>query len=214
MAAEQGGESETERVVRQLRDDILDGVRTPGSKLVERDLAADLGVSRVPVRDALKALVAEGLVTPRPRTWAVVREFTASDIADLQEVRAALEVLTFKLAATRHSRAGLDQLRAALDEETAAAAAGDAVTAHRAAADFHEAVTAMAGNELLNELELTLRSRMRWLLGQHEDLERVAGEHRELYDAIARRDVDAVEALLMEHMESGRHLRGLGRERG
>ncbi|MFD2467506.1 GntR family transcriptional regulator [Amycolatopsis silviterrae] len=149
---EQGVESETERVVRRLRDEILDGARKPGSKLVERDLAADLGVSRVPVR-----------------------EFTASDIADLQEVRAALGVLTFKLAATRHSRAGLEQLRAALDEETSAAAAGDAVTARRAAADFHEAVTAMAGNELLDELELTLRSRMRWLLGQHEDLERVAG---------------------------------------
>jgi len=211
MTAERGVESETGRVVRQLRDEILDGARKPGSKLVERDLAADLGVSRVPVRDALKTLVAEGLVMPRPRTWAVVREFTASDIADLQEVRAALEVLTFKLAATRHTRAGLDRLRAALDEETAAAEADDPVTAHRAAADFHQAVTALAGNDLLNELELTLRSRMRWLLGQHEDLARVAAEHRALYDAIARRDVDTVEALLLEHMESGRHLRGLGR---
>lgn len=69
-------EPESERVTRQLRDEIIDGVREPGSKLVERELAAELGVSRLPVREALKALVTEGLVTPRPRTWAVVREFT------------------------------------------------------------------------------------------------------------------------------------------
>ena len=76
-------EPESERVTRRLRDEILDGVRGPGDRLVERDLAAELGVSRVPVRDALRALAAEGLVTPRPRSWAVVREFTASDVADL-----------------------------------------------------------------------------------------------------------------------------------
>ncbi|MEU8527577.1 GntR family transcriptional regulator, partial [Streptomyces sp. NPDC048629] len=74
-------EPESERVTRQLRDEILDGVREPGSKLVERDLAAQLGVSRVPVRDALRVLVAEGLVTPRPRTWAVVH-FTVRSCVD------------------------------------------------------------------------------------------------------------------------------------
>ncbi|KAB2362945.1 GntR family transcriptional regulator, partial [Actinomadura montaniterrae] len=120
-----GGEPESARVARLIRDDILDGVRPPGDRLVERDLADELGVSRVPVRDALKTLVSEGLVTLRPRTWAVVREFTASDIADLREVRSALEVLTFKLAAQRHTRAGLARLRAALDAELAAARAGD-----------------------------------------------------------------------------------------
>lgn len=212
MAEGNGVEPESVRVTRRIRDEILDGAREPGSKLVERDLAAELGVSRVPVRDALKTLVAEGLVTPRPRTWAVVREFTPSDIADLQEVRAALEALTFRLAAIRHTRAGLDRLRSALDAESEAAEAGDAVTARRAAADFHEVVTALAGNELLNELEQTLRSRMRWLLGQHDDLVRVAEEHQQLYIAIARRDVAMVETLVLSHMESARHLSGLGRE--
>ncbi|RFC69915.1 GntR family transcriptional regulator [Streptomyces sp. AcE210] len=197
-------EPESERVTRQLRDDILDGVRKPGSKLVERELAAQIGVSRVPVRDALRVLVAEGLVTPRPRTWAVVREFTPTDIADLNEVREALEVMTFRLAAQRGDRAGLRRLRSNLDEELAAARAGDAVRARRAAADFHETVTSMAANELLSELEGTLRSRMRWLLGRHDDLLAMAQEHEALYAAVADRDVARVEVLVAEHLENSR----------
>lgn len=201
-----GFEPESERVTRRLRDEILDGTRKPGSKLVERDLAAELGVSRVPVRDALRMLVSEGLVTPRPRTWAVVREFTASDVADLSEVRSAFEPLTFRLAASRRTSEGLARLRAALDTELSAARAGDAVRARRAAADFHEIVTSLAANDLLSELERTLRSRMRWLLGQHDDLMTVAAEHERLYHAIADRDVARVEKLVAEHLETGRRM--------
>jgi DNA-binding GntR family transcriptional regulator len=203
----QGGfESEAERVTRRLRDDILDGVRGPGARLVERELADELGVSRVPVREALKALVTEGLVTLRPRSWAVVRAFTESDIADLHEVRAAFEPLAFRLAAERRTRAGLDRLKRAVDQQLAAARANDAVRARRAAADFHEVVTELACNELLVEIERPLRSRMRWLFAQHDDLVAVAEQHRELYAAIANRDVAAVERLVVEHLEVSRRL--------
>ncbi|RII17268.1 putative HTH-type transcriptional regulator YdfH [Streptomyces sp. YIM 130001] len=205
MAGSGGFEPESDRVTRQLRDEIVDGARAPGSRLVERDLAADLGVSRLPIRDALKALVTEGLVTPRPRTWAVVREFSPTDLADLYEVRSALDMLTFRLAAQRRTREGLDRLRESLDAEMAAAEREDAVGARRAAADFHEAVTSLAGNELLNELERTLRSRMRWLLGRHDDLLGVAKEHQDLYEAIAARDVPRVEELVLQHLETSRH---------
>ncbi|MGW3511964.1 GntR family transcriptional regulator [Streptomyces sp. NPDC000994] len=204
MAGSGEFQPESERVTRQLRDDILVGVRKPGSKLVERELAAQMGVSRVPVRDALRVLVAEGLVTPRPRTWAVVREFTSSDIADLNEVRGALEALTFRLAAQRRHRAGLDRLRSNLEEELKAAGAGDGVRARRAAADFHETVTSMAANELLSELEGTFRSRLRWLLGQHDDLMAIAREHEALYAAIADRNVALVDELVAKHLENSR----------
>lgn len=127
MAASVGFTPESERVTRRLRDEIIDGVRVPGSRLVERELAESLGVSRLPVREALKTLVSEGLVTPRPRSWAVVREFTTSDIADLDEVRSGLETLGFRLAAQRHTREGLERLRATVDAELDAARADDAV---------------------------------------------------------------------------------------
>lgn len=203
MTEPEGFASESERVTRKLRDDIVDGVRAPGSRLVERELAAELGVSRIPVRDALRQLVAEGLVTPRPRSWAVVREFTAADIADLHEVRAAFERLAFRLAVERRTREGLQRLRAVVDAELQAAAAGDGVAARRAAADFHEVVTGLAANELLNELQRTIRSRMRWLLAQHDDLVGIAREHEALYDAIADRDADRVDALVEVHLTGG-----------
>ncbi|TWD84707.1 GntR family transcriptional regulator [Kribbella amoyensis] len=206
MSQGEGFESESERVTRRLRDDILDGVRAPGDRLVERDLAEELGVSRVPVRDALKALVAEGLVTPRPRSWAVVREFTDSDVADLNEVRAAFEPLTFRLAAERRTREGLERLRAMLDEEFAAARANDAVRARRAGADFHEVVTELASNELLTEIERPVRSRLRWLMAQHDDLLAVAEQHEGLYTAIANRDVTAIDRLVGEHLKASQHL--------
>ncbi|HST63947.1 MAG TPA: GntR family transcriptional regulator [Mycobacteriales bacterium] len=196
-------EPESDRVIRQLRDEILDGVRRPGDRLVERDLAEELGISRVPVRDALRTLVAEGLVTARPRSWAVVREFTASDVADLHEVRAAFEPLAFRLAAQRYTRDGLIRLKTAVDAELKAAHAGDAVSARHAAADFHEIVTDLAANDLLGELERTMRSRMRWLLGRHGDLITIAREHEELYAAIAARDVARVDALATRHLATG-----------
>jgi DNA-binding GntR family transcriptional regulator len=201
-----GFEPESERVTRRLRDEILDGARAPGDRLVERDLATELGVSRVPVRDALRVLVAEGLVTPRPRSWAVVRAFTPADVADLNEVRAAFEPLVFRLAAQRRTPSGVERLRAVVAQEVDAARAGDGVRARRAAADFHEVVISLAGNDLLGELHGVLRSRLRWLLGQHEDLVAVAGEHSQLCDAIADGDVARVNRLAAAHLAEGQRM--------
>ncbi|WP_418061229.1 GntR family transcriptional regulator [Pimelobacter simplex] len=198
---------ESARVAEWLRNQIIDGARPPGSKLIERDLATEFGVSRVPVREALKLLDAEGLVTLRPRTWAVVREFSPDDLAELDEVRSALEVLTFRLAAQRRTGPGLARLRVALDAELAGAHAADPVAARRAAADFHEIVTDLAGNRLLSELSQTMRSRLRWLLGQHDDLLHVTEEHQVLYDAIAAGDVDDVERLVLAHIASSHRQR-------
>lgn len=195
---------ESERVTAALRNEILDGIRAPGSRLVERELANEMGVSRIPVRDALRALVAEGLVTPRPRSWAVVRTFEASEIADLIEAREAFESMTFRLAAQRRTHEGLTRLRRVLDGEIDAAARGDRVRARQAAADFHEEVTALADNEVLAEIQRTLGSRMRWLLGQHDDLDTMAREHERLYAAIADRDVARVQALAAAHLAVGR----------
>lgn len=205
-----GGEPESARVAARVRDEILDGVRVPGSKLVEREIAESLAVSRVPVRDALKALEAEGLVTLRPRTWAIVREFTASDIADLNEVRSAVESVTFRLVAERHTEEELARLRTTVDAELAAAAAGDPIEARRAAADFHEVATELSGNHLLREWMQVIRSRMRWLMAQHDDLLHIAREHEALYDAIARRDLDKVSELAANHLVNTQDLGSAG----
>ena len=182
---------EAERVAAVLRDQIVDGARAPGSRLVERDIAAEMAVSRIPVRDALRVLVAEGLVTPRPRTWAVVRTFTTADIEELIEVRSALETLAFRRAAERGTADQLAELGGHLAAEQRAVQDGDGPGARRAAADFHETVVAMAAsNRLLSELFASTGSRIRWLLGQHSDMATMATEHAELYGALLDRDAE------------------------
>jgi DNA-binding GntR family transcriptional regulator len=204
MSVEQRFEPEADRVARIVREQIIDGERAPGDKLVERDLATELGVSRVPVRDALKTLIAEGLVTPRPRTWAVVRTFTEADVEDLIEVRSAIETLTFRLAAERRTPDRLVELEAALDREEQAARDHDATAAHRAGADFHELVAATAASPLLDEIGAITASRLRWLLGQHVDLQEMVDEHRGLLAAIRAGDGQEAARLAVGHLRTSR----------
>lgn len=198
---------ESTRVAAWLRDAILDGVREPGSRLIERDLAGEFGVSRVPVRDALKVLEAEGLVELRPRTWAIVREFTAADLSDLDEVRQVLEPMAFRLAAQRHRRDGLDRLERALREEQDSARQHDRIVSRRAAADFHEIVVELADNNLLVQLMNSIRSRLRWSLVQHDDLGHIADEHVALFEAIRDRDAERASELALLHVDSSRRER-------
>lgn len=204
MSADQPFEPEADRVARIVREQIIDGERAPGDRLVERDLAAELGVSRVPVRDALKTLIAEGLVTPRPRTWAVVRTFTDDEIEDLIEVRSAIETLTFRLAAERRTPERLARLEAVLDREARAARDEDATAAHRAGADFHELVAATAASPLLDEIGAITASRLRWLLGQHDDLQQMVDEHRGLLAAIRAGDGQEAARLAVGHLRTSR----------
>ena len=197
-------ELESARVARVLRDDILLGRRMPGSRLVERDIAAELKVSRLPVREAIRSLVTEGIVVSRPRTWAIVREFTRDDVREFAEVRSAIETLLFVYATERHDEAGLEQLRLLVEREERAAREGDVDAAREAAGNFHEYMAVLAGNDMLTELVSVFATRLRWVFGAHDDLPEMAASHRELYEAIASRDVELVERLVTVHLAAGR----------
>lgn len=205
MAAAVGTSSELEsvRVTRILRDDIVLGRRAPGSRLVERDIAAELSVSRLPVREAIRTLVSEGVVVARPRTWAVVREFTRRDIQDFAEVREALETLIFVFAAERHDEIGIGRMRRAYERELEAARADDTEGARKAAAEFHEIAVELASNEMLGELIAVFLTRLRWLFGQHENLLAMADEHRIILEAMAARDIETLRRIVPAHLASG-----------
>lgn len=202
-AAGATGELESVRVTRILRDDIVLGRRLPGSRLVERDIAAELDVSRLPVREAIRTLVSEGVVVARPRSWAVVREFTQRDIRDFAEVRESVETLIFVFAAERHDDAGIARLRDVYERELAAAQAGEAEAARMAAGEFHEVAAMLAGNDMLCELIDVFATRLRWLFGQHDDLLAMAAEHRAILEAISARDADELRRIVPEHLASG-----------
>ncbi|MCC2028914.1 GntR family transcriptional regulator [Microbacterium sp. YMB-B2] len=200
---EKSGELESARVARVLRDDIVTGRRKPGSKLVERDIAARLNVSRLPVREAIRALVTEGLVVSRPRTYAVVREYTRDDVREFAEVRGPLETMLFTYAAERHDEAGLAGLLRVLEREEQAARDGDLLAAQNAAVDFHAYMTVLARNAVLVELVGVFGTRLKWIFGLYEEPDTMAVSHRELYTAIAARDVELVRSLVAAHLAEG-----------
>jgi DNA-binding GntR family transcriptional regulator len=154
------GRASLSRVVsEQIRGRILDGSLKPGERLVEDRLSSELGVSRVPVREALRSLSAEGLVTLLPRRGATVVEVTPEDVAELVEVRALLEGLNARLAAQRHDPEIVAQLRDTLERGNAAAEDGTAEVLARLNAEFHERLAEASRNSVLSEVMRGLRER-------------------------------------------------------
>lgn len=204
MVMERTTQLESTRVTDILREEILLGRRPPGSRLVERDIAAAFRVSRLPVREAIKALVSEGIVVATPRTWAVVRTFSRQDLQDFAQVREAMETLAFELATKRSSASGLRLLGSIVDEEAAAATARDVDASRVASARFHLTAVELADNAMLSELAASLVTRLRWLFGQHDGLSEMAGAHREILAAMQRRDLDSIRQLIPAHLAEGR----------
>jgi len=146
-------------VSERIRGQILDGSRKPGERLIEDRLSIELGVSRVPVREALRGLSAEGLVLISPRRGASVAEITPQVVAELVEVRALLEGLNARLAAQRHDPAIMAQLSETLEHGNAAAKTGSADELARLNAEFHERLTEASRNSVLAETMRSLRER-------------------------------------------------------
>ncbi|MEH0469522.1 GntR family transcriptional regulator [Streptomyces hayashii] len=191
-----------ERVLGTLRQEIIAGRLRPGDRLVERELAERFGVSRVPVREAIRALVAEGFVhfeTPR-RT--VVRPLSPTDVEELFELREALEVYAAGLAATRATPEALAELRRLLADAAAATAAEDAETITDINTRFHDRLLALAGNTLLTSVMEPVAGRLQWLTRRNEEWPQLLTEHQELYDAIASGDPDRARAHALKHVQA------------
>ncbi|MFH9064094.1 GntR family transcriptional regulator [Streptomyces coeruleorubidus] len=191
-----------ERVTAELRQEIIAGSLRPGDRLVERELAQRFGVSRVPVREAIRALVAEGFVhfeTPR-RT--VVRRLTPNDVKELFELREALEVYAAGLAASRATPQDLAEVQELLDRAAAATEAGDAELITDLNSRLHDRIVAMAGNSLLTEALEPVAGRLRWMTRRNEEWPQLLVEHRELFEAIASGDPDRARAHALTHVRT------------
>ncbi|MBO4260299.1 GntR family transcriptional regulator [Streptomyces griseorubiginosus] len=191
-----------ERVLASLRQEIISGRLGPGDRLVERELAERLGVSRVPVREAIRALVAEGFVhfeTPR-RT--VVRRLTPNDVRELFELREALEVYAAGLAAAKATPEDLAEVEALLDSAAAATEDGDAEAITDINSRLHDRIVAMAGNSLIVAALEPVAGRLRWMTRRNEEWPQLLIEHRELYDAIASGDPERARAHALAHVRT------------
>ena len=155
-----------EQVISALREAILDRRLKPGQRLVERELIEQLGVSRTTVREALRELTSEGLVTVVPQKGAIVTSPTLDEAHDLYEARAALESLVVRRFAERASESQISLLSAAA--EAFAETAGHAVDASSilAAKDvFYDVLLDGADSSVLQQLTETIQGRLRVLRG-------------------------------------------------
>ncbi|MEU8242852.1 GntR family transcriptional regulator [Actinoplanes missouriensis] len=195
-----------DRAYEELRRRILATELAPGARLVERDLAAELEVSRIPLREALRLLEADGLVLLVPHKGALVAPFTPADVRDLFDVRESLEALAARLTALRRDPAGLARLKDRLAAARAATAAGDSDGVAAANAGFHADLVDLSANPLLSAMMRPLAARTHWLfrLTAQRDPDQQCAEHEEMYAAIEAGAAERAAELARDHVASGR----------
>ncbi|GII87715.1 GntR family transcriptional regulator [Sphaerisporangium siamense] len=195
-----------DRVRDELRQRIIDDVYPAGTRLVETELAAQLGVSRLPVREAIRALETEGFVRTIPRRGAVVVELSAEDVEELFDVREALEVLASQQAATRATKAELRRVRGILDRGRKALDAGDRIALGKANEAFHDEILKLSHNTLLQAVLEPLQGRLHWLLRQTGDPYDLFEEHAAWFEAIASGAADLAAERARRHARLNREI--------
>ncbi|MGV9311663.1 GntR family transcriptional regulator [Streptomyces sp. NPDC003691] len=191
-------------VCRAIRDDIVSGVFPRGGRLTEEQLARRYGVSRVPVREALRTLESEGFVTTRRHAGACVAEPDEREAADLLEIRALLEPLAAARAA-RHRTAGHLKVLRGLVRLGQERAARGRVGELRSLDDwFHETLAQASAAPGLIALLTPLRRKIAWMYAVEPGFRRPVeswAEHGAIVDAVGRRDPERARALAAVHAE-------------
>jgi len=184
---------------------ILSGRLSPGDRLRIEDLAAALGVSPMPVREALHHLTADGSVTLDPYRGFSVADLSAAEAEDLYSTRAVLEALAARVAVPRLDEPTLATLKEALAHQAAACAAGDATAFIEWDLGFHRALYASAGRPVLaRQIAGLINSSVRYSranLPLPGSMDAALEAHRTIMDACQRRDADLAAAVTRRHTE-------------
>lgn len=193
-----------EVVAEKLRSMILSGELAGGERLLEDKLAEALGVSRNPVREAIRTLESTGLVEVVPRRGAYVCRPDLDEVRQLLDLRAVLEGHAAEILARSAPSEVIDRLRRLLDEGEAAAAEGNTVRAAEIHLAFHRTVEEAAGNPHLLQAIEPVRQRTELVFSMLLDDRSDTGwdEHRTILDAIAAGDPDRARTSVRRHIES------------
>ncbi|TQM09167.1 GntR family transcriptional regulator [Pseudonocardia kunmingensis] len=198
------------RVLRELRGDILRGALAQGTRLTESSLCGRYDVSRVPVREALRTLAAEGFVDVRPGSGATVATISTDDAADLYAVRCTIEEITARRCAARVAAGGADGLVARLDEIVtaglAAVRAGEPADLPALNTRFHLTMARESGSASLLSLFRQVADRIQWIYAANVDVqgERSWTEHRGILAAISAGDETVAAERAGEHIANSR----------
>ncbi len=193
-------------VFNTLRKAILTGELKPGERLMELHLANRLGVSRTPIREAIRKLELEGLVTMLPRRGAEVAQITEKSLKDVLEVRRALDALCAELACGRITEAEEAKLAAACEKFAQATKTKDATVIAMADVALHDIIVAATGNQRLVQLvnnlaEQMYRYRFEYIKDESQH-ERLIEEHRMIYESIVKKDRAAAAEAARIHIDN------------
>lgn len=179
-------------VFNTLRQAILTGELKPGERLMEIHLANKLGVSRTPIREAIRKLELEGLVTMIPRRGAEVAQITEKSMNDVLEVRRAMDALCAELACERITDQETEQLRQACVAFETAVKTKEVKKIAQADVELHDIIVQATGNQRLVQLINNLSEQMyryRFIyISEESGHDNLIAEHREIYESIAARD--------------------------
>ena len=193
-------------VFNTLRQAILKGELEPGERLMEIQLAERLGVSRTPIREAIRKLELEGLVLMIPRKGAEVAKISARSLRDVLEVRRALEELAIELACQRMTEEDLGELQKAQDEFKKAIADGDAMRIAETDEHYHDVIYSGTQNAKLIQMLNNLREQMyRYRLEYIKDADKrkiLILEHERVLKAIRDRKVAEAKEAMREHIDN------------
>jgi DNA-binding GntR family transcriptional regulator len=194
----------SEQIKDYIMDAILNGTYKAGDRIVESTLAPQLGVSQAPVREAIRELVVMGFLETEPYKGTSVRTFTSQELHEVYTVRAALESLAGRQAATQITDDDLEALQVIIDEMLEAACQGDVHQMVQKNNLFHNTVLEISGNKLLYKLYQTLQF-AQWTIFTTTQLrlglEFLAQRHEVLLKALATRDPDVAADAMRDHIE-------------
>lgn len=195
-----------EVVFKTIRKSILKGELSPGDRLMEIQLAKKLGVSRTPIREAIRKLELEGLVVMIPRKGAVVAGITEKSLRDVLEVRRALEELAITLACVRMSDDEIEELKHAEEDFQKAIEKAEPILIAGADERFHDIIFNGTRNEklvlMLNNLrENMYRYRLEYVKNP-EQWKLLLEEHDEMFAAIQSRDIEKAKLIIGAHISN------------
>lgn len=197
-----------QEVAERLRERIFSHELPPGSWVDEQALADDYGISRTPLREALKVLASEGLVTLKPRRGCYVTEISERDLDEIFNVMALLEGQCAQLSARKATDTDLQRLREVHAKLEKAAADDDMNGFFEANQAFHYVLQEIADNrwllQVIEDLRKVIKLSRQHSLFSEGRLEQSLAEHRDLLAALAARDEERAELLMRGHINSGR----------
>jgi DNA-binding GntR family transcriptional regulator len=198
-----------EALVETLRDEIIQGDHAPGQYLRLEEIAARFDVSTMPVREALRDLEAEGLVTSFPHRGAIVTQLSADELQDIYDIRVTLEEMATRLAVPLLTKTDLSELTSLVEQMENHLS--DVVAVVRLNHQFHLTLYAASGRRHLCELNRMLRYRVQHYLhvfiveSELGHSSRTQGEHRAILEACKRGDAEGAAALMREHVAQVGH---------